>query len=455
MSVLALLVASCSAQAVAPRPSASPDSTLTPRATSRPANASNDVVWVRSNAGTSATIVAIDARTGKTLRSLNDGAVSAKSDTVYWSESVNGGTKTAVHLTDLATGADLRSFTIDGDLRPVAYPTIFDPLVGDRRISPDGHYLALMNTPYKIDGQWLTNLAIVNTQTGTIESSTELRGQSTYGFVTFAPDGRSVFLEQYGQGETRTHAFDVATEKLLDLSGQGITTTGFRTAAALTPDGRWMFRLDSGSATTNCTSTDGPSCIANGVPPYIVALDLVTRRATQLMLPAEQRSGDFEKYLLWSLAMTSDGSTLYAVNPALGVIDEVDPQRMSLRRTGSITVAQGHVDALATIAQFFFPAAEAKRYTVAGALLSADGRTMYAAAHDGLAVIDTATLSSRSLWQPSHQFDTMRLSSDGRRLYAMDNMSGKLVMIDTTTGGTLGDVDLQYAQAILRIDDGR
>src|SRR2546430_5312399 len=36
--------------------------------------------------------------------------------------------------------------------------------------------------------------------------------------------------EQYGDGATRTRVLDVATRKLIDLSGAGLITTGFRTA---------------------------------------------------------------------------------------------------------------------------------------------------------------------------------------------------------------------------------
>jgi DNA-binding beta-propeller fold protein YncE len=185
----------------------------------------------------------------------------------------------------------------------------------------------------------------------------------------------------------------------------------------------------------------------------VVALDLVDRGVARIPLPLAQLSSDFEKYMLWSLAITPDGATLYATNPALGVIDEIDARKLSLRRTGQITVARTSPDALAALWQMLLPGADAKRYLVGGAALSPDGATLYAAAHDGLAVIDTATLASRAVWQPwTHQFDTLRLTADGRRLYAMDNMAGRLMIIDTSSGASLGEVKLQYVPAILRID---
>lgn len=452
---LGLIVAGCSVPAVAPPLSMAPAETIASVApTPRPTNASSDVLYVRLNGGSSASILAIDAKTGERLRTLSDGAVSADGKTVYWAESVAGGTRTTIHLTDLGTGSELRHFTVDGDLRPAGNAQVFTPLAGDGRLTPDGRRLALMNVPYKLDGAWLTRLAVVDTETGAVVSSAELRGQTTFAPLTLAPDGRSLFLEEYGDGATRTRVYDVASGQLVDASGPGSTTTGFRTAAVLSPDRRWMFRFDTGRPTTNCTSTDGPACVPNAVAPYVVALDLTTRRSAQITLPASQVSSDFEKYMLWSLAITSDGSTLYAVNPAMGVIDEIDVGQLSLRRTAPIPVARPDDGVLAAIARFFLPVAKAKRYLIGGALLSPDGRTLYAAAHSGLAVIDTASLSSRATWQQAHQFDTLRLSSDGRRLYAMDNMAGSLVMVDATAGASLGEVKLQYVPAILRIDTG-
>jgi len=83
-----------------------------------------------------------------------------------------------------------------------------------------------------------------------------------------------------------------------------------------------------------------------------------------------------------------DGNTAYAVNPALGVIDEIDLQRMSVRRVAAITVSRTGDDALAALGRLVFPVAYAKRYVSAGALLSPDERTIYAAGFKGLAAID-------------------------------------------------------------------
>jgi len=58
--VLAFLVAGCSAQVAAPRPSATPVATPGMSETPRPTNASTDVIYLRLNGGPSATILAIE-----------------------------------------------------------------------------------------------------------------------------------------------------------------------------------------------------------------------------------------------------------------------------------------------------------------------------------------------------------------------------------------------------------
>ena len=448
----AFLLAACSEQAAAPRPSLAPN--VHPTATPRPTNAANDLIYLRSvGSGGVTNILAIDARTGATTRTLADGSLSSDRATLYAPELVDGATRTLVHVVEVATSRELRSFTLDG-----AYRAIWTDS-GLTALSRDGNHLALANSPVKIDGDWLTKFAVVAASSGATEAVFEVKGQSTYGFAAFSPDGRSLYLNQFGEGGTKLRVFDVPSATLLPAvtsEGAGLTQNGFRTPGIVSPDGRWMFSLDAGSATTNCTSTDGPQCIGNGKPPYVLALDLVSRRAATVALPVEQRSGDFEKYLLWSLAVAADGATVYAINPALGVIDEIDARQMTIRRTKSITVSRADQGAWAAIGRFFFPIAEAKRYITGGALVSPSGDRIYAAGYKGIAVMDTADLSSRAVWQTDGEFDALALTPDGERLYAVSNASGKIAIVGTRDGTRLGELKIPaFGQTIVRIDSAR
>ena len=451
---LAFLLAACSEQAAAPRPSLAPDVHPSPTATPRPFNAANDVIYLRSvGSYGAASLLAIDARTGETVRTLADGSLTSDRATLYSPEQINGATQTLVHVVDVATSRELRSFTLDG-----AYRAIWTDS-GLTALSRDGSHLALANSPVKIDGDWLTKFALVEASTGTTEAVLEVKGQSTYGFVAFSPDGRSLYLNQFGEGATKLRVFDVPSATLLPavaIGGAGLTQNGFRTPGIVSPDGRWLFSLDAGAETTNCTSTDGPRCTPNGTPPYVLGLDLVSRRAVTVALPIEQRSADFEKYLLWSVTVAPDGATVYAINPALGVIDAIDARQMTIRRTSSITVSRADHGAFAAIGSFFFPIAEAKRYITGGALLSPNGDRIYAAGYKGIAVVNTADLSSRAVWQTDGEFDALALTSDGERLYAVSNANGKIAIVETRDGAKLGEIKIPaFGQTIVRIDSPR
>jgi len=449
----AFLLAACSAQVAVPRPAETPSASTSPTATPRPTNATNDVVYLRSvGTGGVAKILAIDARTGATLRALPDGSPTSDRSTLLATEEANGATQTVVRQLEIGSGRELSSFTLDG-----TYHAIWTD-GGQTALSRDGRHLALSIYPYQQSGEWVTGLRVVDVGSGAIEATLDLKAQSTYGFVAMSPDGRSLYLNQFGEGATGLRVFDVPSSTLLPATAiAGVRNQGgFRPAPVFSQDGRWMFTLDAG-AMSNCTSFDGPRCTPKpDEQPYILGLDLVSRRMVTVPLPMEQRSTDFEKYLLWSVGVAPDGGTVYAINPALGVIDEVDARAMQMRRTSSITVSHADQGVLAAVGRFFFPVADAKRYITGGALLSPTGDRIYAAGYKGIAVVNTADLSSRAVWQADGEFDALALTSDGDRLYAVSNANGKIAIIATRDGSKVGELKIPaFGQAIVRIDSTR
>ena len=212
--------------------------------------------------------------------------------------------------------------------------------------------------------------------------------------------------------------------------------------------------LDAGNPNSYCTSWDGPRCTPKAdEQPYFLAVDLVSRRMLTVPVPMEQRSTDFEKYLLWSVAVTPDAATVYAINPALGVIDEFDARQMTLRRTSSIPVSRADQGVLAAVGRFFFPVADAKRYVTSGALLSPSGDRIYTVGSKGIVVVNTSDLSSRAVWQSDWEFDGVALTPDGERLYAVSNAKGKIAIIATRDGRNLGELKIPgFGETIIRID---
>jgi hypothetical protein len=435
---LAFFLAACTAQVAAPRPSDTPAASPSP--TPR-VNLSNDTLYVRSltNSAASAVIV-LDAHTGRTMQTYPDAVMSPDRKTLFWMARAGGATQTIVHVVDVTNARELRSFPVDGNLIPATVEA------GRGVVTPQGDHLVLTNSPYRTEAGWITKVVLVDTTTGKVDAATELKGEVTYGFAAIAPDARSLLVNQYGEGSTGLRIFDTASGTLLPAGALGAaparSQNGFRSAGVLSPDGRWLFSINAGDLLAY-----GPTDT-----PFVLAVDLVGKRAQRIALPIEQKTWDFEKYLLWSLAVTPDGTGVYAVNPALGVIDELDVRAMRVRRTAQITVSAAADARLVALWQALFPAADAKRYITGGAVLSPDGRTIYAAGMKGVAVIDRETLGSR-MWEATHEFDHLALAPDGARLYATSNTDSKIMIIDTRDGASLGTLATpSYAQAILRID---
>jgi hypothetical protein len=427
--VLLLVLASCGAQVAAPRG----DTSAPPSAAGE---LSPDAIYVRqSGNGQTALISVMDARSGAVLRALPNGLVSADRSTLYRSDLLNGASQTRVSAIDLATGRESRSFTIDGAYR------MLTNIEGPAGLTPDGRWLVLTRDTIQLSGQWISGFAVVNVAAGTVAGRIELKSTSTYGYFGVAPDGGSLFLQEQGDGAVRLRVWDFVSSAFLPDAVIGTQwdgrQAGFATPPVTTQDAKTVLWLDSGK----------------GSAPAVRALDLVTKRVTTIVLPDAQRSDDFEKYLLWTLALSRDGTTLYAVNPALGFIDELHPRAGLLDRTNKINVTRATDYGLATVARMLFPIAEAKRYIRGGAVLSLDGRTLFAAGTKGIAVIDVVTLGSRATWAADSSFDSFALSPDGARLYGISDQLGKIRVVRTTDGASLGEIKpASYPGEIVRID---
>ena len=112
-STLAFVLVSCAAQVAAPRPSDTPVASIEPTASSRPTNLTNDVLQIRSLTNSAASeIVVIDARTGDKMRAYTDAVMSADKSTLLWTERINGAAQTKIHVSEAATGRELRSFVV-------------------------------------------------------------------------------------------------------------------------------------------------------------------------------------------------------------------------------------------------------------------------------------------------------------------------------------------------------
>ena len=424
-----LLVAAC----VAPtrsQPIADPTSASPSPATNR----APDGLYVRqAGNGSPAYITVIDARSGNVIRALPDGVVSPDRQTIYAIESLNGATQTRVRVIDAASGEQRRAFVIGGDY------IVVQSNDGPGGLSGDGRWMTLQHSPIKSNGDWVNGFVALDTSTGAVAGRAEFRGAAQYTFFAIASDAHTLFLNEFDGSAAHLRAYDFTSAALRPVNAPGWDGTygGFVGGPVTSADGTRVTWLNVGGASGS----------------FIRTLDLVTSRVAQSALPEAQHSTDFEKALLWSLAASRDGATLYAVNPAIGVIDEFDPMTAVLRRTHGITVSRVAGNVLDVLVQLVIHPAEAKRYIRGGAVLSPDGRTLYAAGTKGIAVVDTASLASRATWLISDSFNSFTLSPDGARLYAISDQTGKIAAVQTSDGAALGDFRIgAYPGMIVRID---
>lgn len=434
---LAFLLVGCAAQVAAPRDA---EPSLSASAKPSTTNATTDVLYIQgAGSGVDARTSVIDARTGTITRELPNGVLSRDRSVLYTTETVKGGTQTHIRALELASGRELRSLTIDG-----YFHTLLDYYAP---VGPagDGSWLVLTGDPIKLDDKYVTRYSVVNTMTGTA-SSLELRGDWPYEFVAVSPDGKRIYLTELSASSQPVgiRSFDLTTRALAPAPVAGSAWNkwqagGWRSGITTSADGRWSYSVNSATEET----------------PFILALDAVNDRAQRIELPADQTAG-FEKAMLWSLVPSSDGRVLYAVNPAIGAINEIAIPAMTIRRTAHIPLSRAQGGVLTTLWQALFPVAEAKRLLRSGATLSPDGRTLYAAGERGIAVIDTETLAERTVLAKDVSYDTLALSPDGERMYVITpDAWSTIAIIRTRDGSSAGGFRLPwYPGAIVRVDLG-
>jgi hypothetical protein len=446
--VMAGCVARTTVSAPSPEPSPSPtaEPTAEPTATPRPDNASTDVLYVRQQpgGGQKALIAIVDARTGAVKANLPNGALSPDRKLLYSTESADGGTRTIVHVQEIDTAKELRTFSLEGDLS-VALSD--DGQAGG--VARDGKRLILQGFPVQRNGKWMSNYAVLDTTSGALLGRIELAAVATYGFVALSSD-RVALLRESGNGTTTLRAFDMAAQAFLPdpaIAGWDGKQVGYRTPFLPSADGRWLFAFDNGVGQFDT------------VDPFVIALDVAARRAVKIALPREQGTTDFEKYLLWTLALAPDGSSLYVSNAELGFVNEIDAKQPALRRTQRISRPVSGENALARVRQALFPVAEAKRYLRGGAAISPDGRWLYTVGDKGIHVIQTATLRQTKTLLGDKPFGSLALSPDGMRLYAIHDDARRITILPGEGAclqgctSSLGQIDLfGFLESIVRID---
>lgn len=292
------------------------------------------------------------------------------------------------------------------------------------------------------DGRWLvaqrfdptsspipstTHLALVDTTYAMPVRGFDLNGY--FQFDAVSDDGQRIYLIQYVSAtDYYVRQFDVLIGQLnptiiFDKADGSAAMAGLKISGIAAPGGHWLYSL----------------YVRQNQSPFIHALDLTGNLlAFCIDLPGAGYASSSDAFH-WSLALSADGSHLYAANGASGTVAEMSLENgfPSLPRAAKLdnTVRAG-IPGVQSVA--------AKELGGNAAAVSPDGKTLVMAGGTGLVWLDTSSLKVTDRQLQDWNVWSVALSPDGTTVYAVSDggMIAELPMTGshqaTTFGGAPG-----------------
>lgn len=421
-----------------------------------PAAARHDVLMLRTGNSVYGAFTAVTVVGGRISSPLPLGLFD-HSGRILYAAIPQGGTS-VVQAIDAASGRVLHTLTLagnfstaGGDYVPGALTSAQGASHGvtprgmaprailQRRISAGGFPVDASQTlsALSFNGRWLalrdatpgartTYAVVIDTTTMRVVATLRLPG--IFALDAISSDGASLYLlEQLahaGPQAYQVRVYEVRRGRLVDdpLRENGEASTTIRGVAYTrlwSARGDWLFTLYVQPGRSGA---------------FIHALGVAYRRVHCIVLhDGRAAAADLAHY---ALAVSHDGSTLYAVNPVLG--------RAAAVRGG---LPYGRRD-LVTLGM----RAASPRGAETGAVLSRDGRTLFVATNRGVWAMAARTLTIRATYLVGQRVSSLALSRDGRRLYALEPSEGSIAALDAASGRVLGSLHTDgTAWAIARV----
>lgn len=268
-------------------------------------------------------------------------------------------------------------------------------------VSPNGRFAALTRRP---SGSGTTDIAVVNLRRDAGVRRIRLAGR--FEVETISNDGERLFLIQHlttdGAPRYLERLFDLprdrlASKPLRDPSRPGVMA-GLAWSGVGSPDGRWLLTL--------YLNTDRNLA-------FVHALDLVRSSPLCIFLPS---GGRFESLKRYGLTLAPDGRTLYATNPALGAVAEIDLATRKVVRIVRFAPARGVVESAPLTGS-----------------ISRNGRTLYFSPGKDLWAYDTAYGVVRGPYSTGGKIAGFGFGAGDRRVHAL-SARGRMLTFDAATG---------------------
>jgi hypothetical protein len=338
-------------------------------------------------------VAAYDTRDGKLRFRLPAGFSSADG---RWHFSAHrwGRAGTTVNAFGVSTGTVWQTFALPGRWR----------LAG---VSPQGRWLVLSNRRFK---PLRTETAILDASRGLIVHRFTLRGD--FEVETVSPDGRRLFLIEHlrrnGAPRYLVRLYDIGSRRLHSeplRGGQDRVMAGYAWSGVASPNGRWLLTLYLNTLRSNA---------------FIHALDLKKGIPRCIDLPSGR--GAFDLLKRYSLTLSPNGRKLFAANPALGAVAEID---LGTRR-------------VVRKSRFVADRAEgARRAATLSGTISGNGRTLYFSGGRALWAYDAAYGRVRGPYPAGAPILGFGYGKNERRVHALV-AGGRMLTFDAATGRRLG-----------------
>lgn len=391
-------------------------SAASPTPVSRPAAAptSGSLAGVRERllvrqAGAATPLVGIDVTTAATAFTIP--ADLATPDGRHWIGLHTTTGATAVTLYAARDGSLVRTFSAPGRYSQGA-------------VSHDSRRLLLVTPPAAGDARPVSELALVDLTTGAVLQHTSLPGR--YHADTVAAAGRGLYL--IADHPERLHnAYEVtwydlvkkAVTSVSDKRSSQSIMSGYKVSQVWSKTGEWLYSL------YLSPGVDGA---------FIHALQVPNRFAVCIDLPAGNASEtQLQQY---ALAITPSGDRVFAVNPALSVINSFSVGDFSATSTW-LRLPNGAQVSGAMVGR-----------PVNNCLVAPDGATLHVGTAQGILVIPTAKadLQPASVLLAGRSVSSLGMNAGGTLLFALvDGIQRRLLALDAASGAVRGDLSSSVA----------
>jgi hypothetical protein len=394
-----------------------------------PAPQSGDYkLYTATSTQTSHLVSVIDTRSHAVERNLPSGTPSPDWTHLY---SVQG--TTLIDL-DPQTGAALHTVHLPGPFQ--LPPATISGLPGG--LSQDGHWLVLQS--FEANGNdtpTATHLLVIDTSYKNSAKPIDMNGY--FQFDAVSNDGRRIYLIEYLSSKGYyVRDFNVGSGQLdpniiVDKTDGAAAMSGLRLSGVPSHDGQWLYSV----------------YIREHQGAFIHALNLEANIAICVDLPGAGYASSGDDFH-WSLAMSADGSHLYAANGAMDLVADIDTSNGVPNLTRTVKI--GNAPRPAALVQ----GVEAKGFGSNGAVVSPDGKTLVALGVHGVMWIDTASLQATDRQLNDWTVWSLALSPNGDHLYAVSDggMIAEVSMTGTHAVSTFAGGPGQ-PMAVLRVESAQ